>query len=89
MERRDAPLVAAKLRALAHDVEHNTLGALTLATLGDIFGTEFWELIFFLADEKLNSISNCLGRIAEILERRVQELPKPPADNYLHDDQQR
>lgn len=37
---------AALLRFMATNIENNTLGALSLNMLGDIFGNEFWNLIY-------------------------------------------
>jgi hypothetical protein len=44
---RDIEDVVAKLRFMATRVENGTLGCLTLNALGDIFGNEFWNLVYY------------------------------------------
>jgi len=46
LEDRDVEDVVAKLRFVATKIEQGTFGALTLNALGDIFGNEFWNLIY-------------------------------------------
>jgi len=62
---RDATAVADKLRVLAIRIEDGTLGALSLNTLGEIFGNEFWNLIVHENNRDL------LERIARALEFQV------------------
>ena len=45
-EDRDEVDVAAKLRLMATQVEGGHFGVLTLNRLGDIFGNEFWNMIY-------------------------------------------
>jgi hypothetical protein len=46
-EDRDVVDVVAKLRLMATRIEQGTHGCLCLNNLGDIFGNEFWNLIYF------------------------------------------
>lgn len=43
---RDVVDVVAKLRHMADGIEQGTWGCLALDQLGDIFGNEFWNLIY-------------------------------------------
>ena len=45
-EDRDDVDVVAKLRLMATQIEGGHFGILTLNRLGDIFGNEFWNLIY-------------------------------------------
>ena len=45
-EDRDIEDVCAKLRLVAIQIENGSFGCLTLAALGDIFGNEFWQLLY-------------------------------------------
>ena len=46
IEDRDVEDVAAKLRYMANRIEDESWGCLTLNALGDIFGNEFWNLVY-------------------------------------------
>ena len=43
---RDVEDMAAKLRLMAMRIEQGSFGALSLHALGDVFGNEFWSLIY-------------------------------------------
>ena len=45
-EDRDVADVVAKLRLMATQIEGGDFGWLTLNRLGDIFGNEFWNLVY-------------------------------------------
>ena len=45
-ETRDVVDVVAKLRLMATRIEEESFGYLSLDALGDIFGNEFWNLIY-------------------------------------------
>ena len=64
---RDAKAVAAKLRVMADRIEEHSFGCLSLQSLGEIFGNEFWLLI---AWDPVTMMPN-VTRMADSLERIV------------------
>ena len=66
---RDEKAVAAKLRALADRIEASTHGCITLNDFGDIFGNEFWNLIYYDFDHGPQ-----LTRIGDILDKIERKL---------------
>ena len=52
-EDRDVVDVVAKLRLMATQIEGGHFGCLTLNRLGDVFGNEFWNLIYPYPDARI------------------------------------